>query len=397
MKRVSMIRTLTMALAVSTALAVSPVMVPGVTAPAEAATMKEAQRASAKARRESRTATRALARAKRKVNALAKRIARDKARLKKAKGAAKRRLQARIRKDTLAWRKARAAYSKDLRASRIAEKRAGTAKRLVARAQASERRDRRRAEARKKREKLQAERTKAREKRIATARLEREKRRLARAERVAALRAERRTRRISRGGSSWFGTRILGLRDPAYAFASDYGARVDEGFALPAIPIGEMPKHLLRQQVRYRSSHKPGTVVVDTKARYLYLVMPGGRAMRYGIGVGRAGFEWSGSAYIGWKQKWPKWTPPDEMIEREPKLAKWSADNGGQPGGLSNPLGARALYLMQGGKDTLYRLHGTPNWRSIGTNSSSGCIRLMHQDVIDLYERVKTGAKVVVM
>ena len=127
------------------------------------------------------------------------------------------------------------------------------------------------------------------------------------------------------------------------------------------------------------------------------LIQPGGKAMRYGIGVGKAGFEWSGSAHIGWKQKWPKWTPPEEMIERRPDLRKWGAANGGMPGGPTNPLGARALYLMQGGQDTLYRLHGTPEWNSIGTAASSGCIRLMNQDVIDLYKRVPNGAKVIVL
>lgn len=177
----------------------------------------------------------------------------------------------------------------------------------------------------------------------------------------------------------------------------DYKARTDGGFRLAAIPVNKMDKRLLRQQVSYRTRHKVGTIIVDPRAKYLYLVQPGGKAMRYGIGVGKAGFEWSGSAHIGWKQKWPKWTPPAEMIARRPDLAKWGVKNGGMPGGTSNPLGARALYLMQGGKDTLYRLHGTPQWNSIGTAASSGCIRLMNQDVIDLYNRVPNGAKVIVL
>ena len=158
-----------------------------------------------------------------------------------------------------------------------------------------------------------------------------------------------------------------------------------------------MSRRLLRQEVRYRSRHKPGTIVVDTGARYLYLVQGSGRALRYGIGVGRQGFSWSGTAHIGWKQQWPKWTPPVEMIERQPELAKYCADCGGMPGGPKNPLGARALYLMKDGKDTLYRLHGTPQWASIGTAASSGCIRLMNQDIIDLYGRTRNGAKVVVL
>ncbi len=137
-------------------------------------------------------------------------------------------------------------------------------------------------------------------------------------------------------------------------------------------------------------------IVVDVRNRFLYLVEPGNRAIRYGVGVGRAGFEWAGNAYIGWKRQWPTWTPPDEMIERQPKLAKYSADNGGMEPGIDNPLGARALYLFQDGKDTLYRLHGSPQWKSIGTAASSGCIRLINQDIIDLYERIGSRARVVV-
>jgi len=190
---------------------------------------------------------------------------------------------------------------------------------------------------------------------------------------------------------------LFNSNDPAAKYIRDYEARVDGKWTLGAIPVQKLNKRLYRQQVRYRTSHKAGTIVVDTKARFLYLVQRGGKAMRYGIGVGRQGFSWSGTARIGWKAKWPKWTPPDEMIARRPKLEKWSYRNGGMPGGISNPLGARALYLMQGGKDTLFRLHGTPNWASIGTAASSGCIRLINQDVIDLYERVPNGTKVVVL
>ena len=175
-----------------------------------------------------------------------------------------------------------------------------------------------------------------------------------------------------------------------------YAAVVDEGFELPAIPVEKMDKQYLRQRVPYVTKEKPGTIVVDVSKRFLYLVEEGGTAMRYGVGVGRQGFEWQGTAYIGWKKKWPTWTPPDEMIRRQPKLAKYSADNGGMEPGISNPLGARALYLFKDGKDTLYRLHGTPEWNSIGTAASSGCVRLMNQDIIDLYERADIGAKVIV-
>ena len=198
-------------------------------------------------------------------------------------------------------------------------------------------------------------------------------------------------------GNSRLRRRLFAINDPALKFVDDYRARKDGGFEVAAIPVDKMDKRLYRQQVSYRTRHKVGTIVVDTKQKYLFLVQPNGKAMRYGIGVGRQGFAWSGSAHIGWKQQWPKWTPPAEMIARRPSLAKWGAENGGMPGGPKNPLGARALYLMKDGKDTLYRLHGTPQWNSIGTAASSGCIRLMNQDVIDLYKRVPHGTKVVVL
>jgi lipoprotein-anchoring transpeptidase ErfK/SrfK len=185
--------------------------------------------------------------------------------------------------------------------------------------------------------------------------------------------------------------------DPARKFIADYAARTDNDFPVDAIPLEKVDKRLYRQVVKYDTDERPGTVVVDTGQKYLYLVMPMGRAMRYGIGVGREGFAWSGSATIGFKRVWPKWTPPAEMIARQPHLAKYCADCGGMAGGPDNPLGARALYLVQNGQDTLYRLHGTPDWQSIGTAASSGCIRLINQDVIDLYNRVRPGAKVVVI
>lgn len=179
---------------------------------------------------------------------------------------------------------------------------------------------------------------------------------------------------------------------PDYALA--YAARRDGGFNLPAIPWREFDPKYLRQSVRYFSRHEPGTVVVDPGSKFLYLVQSGGTALRYGIGVGRAGFAWSGDATIRYKREWPKWFPPDEMIERDPKLEKY---RDGQEGGPSNPIGARGLYLWQGNVDTLYRIHGTNQPRSIGTNASSGCIRMWQQDIIDLYDRVNVGAKVVVL
>ncbi|NDW04562.1 L,D-transpeptidase family protein [Jiella sp. 40Bstr34] len=174
-----------------------------------------------------------------------------------------------------------------------------------------------------------------------------------------------------------------------------YGATVDDGFSLPAIPTAKIDPQFLRQRVSYPDGlqYDPGTVVVDTANRFLYVVEGGGMAMRYGIGVGRQGFSWAGDAQVNDKQHWPKWFPPAEMIDRKPELEPYR--NGMDPG-LSNPLGARALYLYQNGKDTLFRLHGTPEWWTIGTAASSGCIRLMNQDIVDLYERVPMGAKVVV-
>ena len=121
--------------------------------------------------------------------------------------------------------------------------------------------------------------------------------------------------------------------------------------------------------------------------------MGDGKAMRYGIGVGREGFEWKGTARIAMKREWPVWTPPPAMIKRRPDLAKW---RGGMPGGPQNALGARAMYLYNKGGDSGYRLHGTPEWWSIGKAMSSGCIRMMNQDVIDLYSRASVGAKVIV-
>ncbi|WP_349360426.1 L,D-transpeptidase [Stappia sp.] len=179
---------------------------------------------------------------------------------------------------------------------------------------------------------------------------------------------------------------------PNYALA--YAARRDGGFRLPAIPYTEFDPKYLRQTVRYPSRYPPGTIVVDPKAKFLYFLKPNGRAIRYGIGVGRAGFAWSGDATIRFKRKWPKWFPPDEMIDRDPSLEKY---RDGQEGGPSNPIGARGLYLWQGNVDTLYRIHGTNQPRSIGTNASSGCIRMWQQDIIDLYERVALGAQVVVL
>ena len=185
----------------------------------------------------------------------------------------------------------------------------------------------------------------------------------------------------------------------AQIFDDAYGVTTDAGYSLPAIPIQKVKPQFRRQIVSYETTERPGTIIVNTRERFLYYILPGGKAMRYGIGVGKQGFAWAGTAYVAWKQEWPTWHPPKEMAGRRPDVAKYVEDGMGP--GLSNPLGARAMYLFnEKGQDTLFRLHGTPEWASIGTAASSGCIRLMNQDVIDLYSRVrpgKTTSKVIVI
>ena len=187
-------------------------------------------------------------------------------------------------------------------------------------------------------------------------------------------------------------------------YATMYAAVSDSGYDIPAVPYTKVPERFLRQIVRDPTGEPKGTLVVDTGSHFLYLVLGNGYAIRYGVGLGRAGFEWSGRAEIGAKREWPKWFPPDEMVDREPKLEKYrvsydkqnDAYNGGMEPGITNPLGARALYLYQDGKDTLYRLHGSPEWNSIGKSVSSGCVRLMNQDILDLYDRVPMKTPVLV-
>ena len=176
-----------------------------------------------------------------------------------------------------------------------------------------------------------------------------------------------------------------------------YGPMPGEQFPLPAIDIDKVPSKFWRRQVDLTSPYPVGTVIVNTKTYFLHLIQENGKAMRYGVGLGRQGFEWSGEGVIQWKQAWPKWTPPEEMIARQPELAKWSASNGGMPPGLNNPLGARALYIFQNGVDTLYRIHGSPEYWTIGKSVSSGCVRMINQDVVDLYGRVTSGARLIVI
>ncbi|MGO4389099.1 L,D-transpeptidase [Microvirga sp. 2YAF29] len=174
----------------------------------------------------------------------------------------------------------------------------------------------------------------------------------------------------------------------------------DDIYPIPGIDLTRVDPNYLRKVVPYQTSEAPGTIVVDPRSRYLYLVLRDGMAVRYGVGVGRAGFGWSGNAVIKNKQEWPDWYPPKEMFGRQPELMEQMGElpgGPGMPGGPGNPLGARALYLWQGNKDTLYRIHGTFEPWTIGTNVSSGCIRMINQDVIDLYSHVPDGTKVVVV
>ncbi len=185
--------------------------------------------------------------------------------------------------------------------------------------------------------------------------------------------------------------RPLALADSA----SPYGPIVDEPFPVRALDLSKIDADLLRQQVTYNGPFAPGTVVVSIPERRLYLVQPGGSALRYAVGVGRdEALNFRGSAFIGRKAEWPTWTPTASMIQSIPRYKDYA---GGMPGGADNPLGPRALYLYRDNQDTHFRLHGTTDPRSIGKAVSSGCIRLFNQDIIDLYDRVPVGAPLVVL
>jgi len=186
----------------------------------------------------------------------------------------------------------------------------------------------------------------------------------------------------------------LAMNDPNFPFGSIFQQVVREPApqAMPEErmteePSGVVQERFRRQLVNYNTSEAPGTIVIDTPNTYLYFVLGNGRAIRYGIGVGRDGFTWNGALRVSAKREWPDWIPPAEMIQRQPYLPRWMA------GGKGNPLGARAMYIGS----TIYRIHGTHDPDSVGEADSSGCIRLTNPDVIDLYERVKVGAKVIVV
>jgi lipoprotein-anchoring transpeptidase ErfK/SrfK len=180
-------------------------------------------------------------------------------------------------------------------------------------------------------------------------------------------------------------------------YAAMYGPQFDGQYELPAIPYQKIDPRFYRQMVPNPTGERPGVLVVDTSGHFLYLTYEDGQAMRYGVGLGRAGFEWAGRGVIQYKRAWPRWTPPDEMIARQPELEPYSARNGGMEPGLKNPLGARALYIFQNKEDTLYRIHGSPEWWTIGKSVSSGCVRMMNQDVVDLFNRVQNGTPIVVL
>lgn len=196
----------------------------------------------------------------------------------------------------------------------------------------------------------------------------------------------------------WAFAVALGLACSAPATALEtfpsYGQVRDNGIVIPGVPTGKVPQRFRRQVVRSPGSYASGTVVVDTANHFLYLIEDGNRALRYGVSVGKGAFAWSGKAVIARSRAWPRWTPPADMIARSPNLKAYGK---GLEGGLFNPLGARALYLHQGGRDTLYRIHGTSEWWSIGNDSSSGCISLINQDIVDLAQRVSIGTPVVVL
>jgi len=185
---------------------------------------------------------------------------------------------------------------------------------------------------------------------------------------------------------------------PDYRLA--YGPQGGEPFPIRAFSYTRMNPAYLRQEVVYLGPEQPGTIVIDPRACQLFFVQPGRRATRYGVGVGRAGFAWSGVARINMKRTWPDWVPPREMVARDPGIRSQlvMTERGlGVPGGPDSPLGARAMYLFADGGDTGYRIHGTTEPETIGTRISSGCIRMINQDIIHLYARAPEGTDVIVL
>ncbi len=168
------------------------------------------------------------------------------------------------------------------------------------------------------------------------------------------------------------------------------GHEPDQPYDIPLVDLSLMPEEMVRQTVKYTGSERPGTIVVDIDNRHLYYVEKDGTAIRYGIGVGKSGYTWKGNARVGRKGVWPNWSPTTTMVKIKPHLPRFVK------GGVDNPLGARALYLYNGDVDTLFRIHGTNEPWSIGEAVSSGCVRMLNQDILDLYNRVDVGTPVVV-
>ncbi|WP_243370843.1 L,D-transpeptidase family protein [Microvirga solisilvae] len=173
-----------------------------------------------------------------------------------------------------------------------------------------------------------------------------------------------------------------------------YGPVPNEKFPIPAIDVSKVDPKYYRRTVRYETKEAPGTIIVDPGNYYVYRIEEDGNATRYGANVGRDGFRWSGEAYVGRKGEWATWTPPREMIKRQPEAAKWA---GGMPGGLDNPLGARTLYLYRNGAYTLYTIYASLDAESIGNGITSGCVGLLTQDMMHLYDRTPVKTKVIVL
>jgi lipoprotein-anchoring transpeptidase ErfK/SrfK len=195
---------------------------------------------------------------------------------------------------------------------------------------------------------------------------------------------------------SFIAATSLGVVLPKTALAqteADYfsGTAEDTGFQFRATNMALIPPELRRQLITYDHDLPPGTILVDTQQHFLYRTLEQNLAVRYGVGVGREGFQWFGSAQVMRKAVWPNWTPPPEMLKRQPDIPHF------MKGGPDNPLGPRAMYLYRDGKDLLYRIHGTVEPWSIGSDVSSGCIRMLNEDVIDLFQRTPTGTPVTVL
>lgn len=201
-------------------------------------------------------------------------------------------------------------------------------------------------------------------------------------------------------GATWLATpAILAHAKTVYegqreaASEEDYFGplREDSGYKFRSTRMEYVPPTFRRQLVKYKHNEPDGSIVIDSSNHFLYITFENDTALRYGVGVGREGFQWFGRAQVGRKNEWPRWIPPDEMLLRRPELPKMMV------GGPENPLGPRALYLYRDGKDLIYRIHGTTEPWSIGDNVSSGCIRLLNEDIIDLYRRIPVGTRVLVL